>query len=438
MSIRPANLIFLLIFLQVACTESDAPAPESYQDIMAFEMQYEAAKNAMHVSPQEATYLLNEARQTAIGIRNQENVAKTWYLEGYINDLHNRPGDAYKAFLESEMAYTALDDSVWVEKSLRYQAAILLRLPDTERALNILDRAATFVDDEQAAYRQQYLRGVAAYHNSDYEQATAIFNEVSGLCEKADDQDYLSQVRNYLGLISLKQKDYEMAATYFFRSANTNSHDASRRMVAYNNLGLLLESKGNIDSAAYYYNQAITIPVETGSLRHHMVAALNLAQLHLYKGNYAEAEEVVNKSLSLNTHLQDPAQLESAYGILIRAYEHTGKVNEAKKLWQRLELVKNERNSLLKKQDQLEVELAEITMQQRKIENESKLAHIPWLPYLQMLSTAIVLIAGTFVTIQFFKQRKALRHFRDHFQRKNVERHDPAAIQKKDLTSAAR
>ncbi|MGB3181546.1 MAG: tetratricopeptide repeat protein [Cyclobacteriaceae bacterium] len=440
MSNRPAKLILLLILLQFGCSESDMPAVRNnYEDLMAFELQYKAAKNAMHESPQEATYLLNEARQTATNSGNQENVAKTWYLEGYINDLHNRPGDAYKAFLESEVAYDALNDSVWVEKSLRYQAAILLRLPDTERAIKTLDRADAYAGSKQAGYRQQYLRGVAAYHDSEYEEATAIFDGVSKSCRAAGDQEYLAQVLNYQGLISLKHRDYEKAAADFYKSANTNSHDASRRVVAYNNLGLLLENKGNLDSAGYYYKKAIEIPVETGGIRHHMVAALNLGQLYLIKKDYAAAEEVVLKSLSVNTHLQDAIQLETAYGILIRAYENTGKMNEARKLWKQLELVKNERNDLLRKQDKLEVELAEMSMQQRIDKKEKKLAHIPWLPYLQLLSTAIVLVAGTFVTIQFFRQRRAIRQFKAHFKRNPAGRNDTTgSVQKKDLTSAAR
>ncbi|MFA0961433.1 tetratricopeptide repeat protein [Roseivirga sp. BDSF3-8] len=438
MSIRPAIIFFTSLFLFASCTR-DEPGTGSYHDVVAFELQYEAAKNAMSESPQEAVSLLKEARQTAITYNNDEGVAKTWYLEGYVNDLYNRPGDAYKAFLESELAYTALNDSLWIEKSLRYQAAILLRLPDTDRAMAVLDHAARYSKDEQSAYRRQYLTGVAAFSDSRYEEAAEVFHAVAVRCKENEDYDYLAQTRNYLGLIALKNKQYEEAADYFFKSANTNSNDPLRRVVAYNNLGLLQEHKQNLDSASYYYEQVLAMPVSTGGLAHHMVAAINLAQLHLSQDHYEEAAQVIEESLMLNRHLQDADQLETAYGILIQAYESLGNMPRAKKVWKKMELVKNERSDLLKKHNKLEVQLAEITIRQRNAENKEFLSQIIWLPYLQLVLTILVLLAGTLLTIQFFRQRKALRIFHAHFQSKdgaNVRRRKPAV--KKDMTSVPR
>ncbi len=131
-----------------------------------------------------------------------------------------------------------------------------------------------------------------------------------------------------------KRRDLDLAFRYFREGIfllEKNNASEEMKSHAYDNYGVLFEMQNDLDSAGYYYNEAL-IRKEAANDSVAIPYSLNkIAQLNLIKKNYVVAKTYFDKAYEMRKHLKNAfglAENETFYGDLYVASEEWDKAIE--------------------------------------------------------------------------------------------------------------
>lgn len=171
----------------------------------------------------------------------------------------------------------------------------------------------------------------------DYKSATENYLNVLKYYEIEQDTAGLVIINNNLGAIYDRLQDYENALTYFFEASDLlnrmqpDEQVSLRRASVFNNIGNVYQTKGDISSAAQYYEKALSIAQEAGIGRVEGIALNNLGKLYLVDiGDYPKALEYLNQGLKVRIAEGDKAEIARSYNVLSNYYLTVGDLEKAK------------------------------------------------------------------------------------------------------------
>ena len=118
----------------------------------------------------------------------------------------------------------------------------------------------------------------AALRESNLSQALQLFQESLRLGEKINDVGLQAQNLRSIGIIYVYLREKQLGLSYYFRALRLDRliHDWRREVVELSNIGLAYDLYGQVDSAAYYQNQAYALARQQGSL--HQLHSLRAGQ----------------------------------------------------------------------------------------------------------------------------------------------------------------
>lgn len=194
-----------------------------------------------------------------------------------------------------------------------------------------------------------YSKGDALFGQRDYTEAYKYYYKAKVLAGELNDTCVLNDNNYRLAMVLYKQGRYDESAKYFKAALGNGSNCRNafelfyRQQEIMDNIGLCYYHMGNIDSAINYYNKTLAyindsrekFPGIKDRLFEQARAVVygNLAVAQQAKGNNTEAEDLLKKSIAINSQPgYDPYDAQGNLLRLAQSYIHSGKMAEAEKI----------------------------------------------------------------------------------------------------------
>lgn len=174
-----------------------------------------------------------------------------------------------------------------------------------------LRAAIASAEEEEAVGRQgeldlpvakaRWMQGWGAFRLGEIERAVELTGELADLGERIDDPGQRGENLNLLGVLRWASGDYAGAEQYFKEAMDVfqAEGDVRRAMPLANNLAVIAESRGDFESAADGYNDALRIAREIDNRDGEMVYLGNLGGAKLLQGDTVGAEQDLRAVLEM-------------------------------------------------------------------------------------------------------------------------------------------
>lgn len=195
------------------------------------------------------------------------------------------------------------------------------------KAAEAAERYIKYEPETAEQYNEQYLvnkmmfyRGNALYDAGNLDAALDVYLELDKqFFKEVKDPSTFALLRNEYGLNAKSAGDY-LEAAYNFRSIiEMEAVSGYYKQSAQHNLALVMQEKGEIDSALNSFDAAIDI--EGATDLQYYISYMDKGELLLEQQRYAESIEVFNKALSLDVDLTHDLRLMNIHYLLERAYK---------------------------------------------------------------------------------------------------------------------
>ncbi len=169
----------------------------------------------------------------------------------------------------------------------------------------------------------------AALRESNLSQALQLFQESLRLGEKINDLGLQAQNLRSIGIIYVYLREKQLGLSYYFRALRLDRriHDRRREVVELSNIGLAYDLYGQVDSAAYYQNQAYALARQQGSPTNYILYGLgNVAR---QRGQVAQARTYYRRSLAESRQRGHLRSLNFSYLGLAALHQQLGQSDSA-------------------------------------------------------------------------------------------------------------
>lgn len=174
--------------------------------------------------------------------------------------------------------------------------------------------------------------GTVLYGMGDYEKAIAYMKQAAQLQLKLGNTVYYATISCNVAaaMMMMNQSEEGIALLKEAEQHLKKSGDIGILALLYNNMGGNFQhGLKNIDSAEYYYNKSISMPIAPGEEMYKMAAYRNIGEIYLEKKDYARAGQNFRLALELSLQLERRSERVGIYGSLSDLYAATGQYREA-------------------------------------------------------------------------------------------------------------
>jgi tetratricopeptide (TPR) repeat protein len=178
---------------------------------------------------------------------------------------------------------------------------------------------------------------VIYYDMGDYKNATTYYFQALTYYEYANDSAGLVVINNNLGAIYDRLQNFDDALVYFFKASDLlnqmypDEQVSLRRASVFNNIGNVYQTKGDIESAAQYYEKALSIAQSANIGKVEGIALNNLGKLYLVDiKDYPKAYEYLNEGLEVRIKVGDKGEIAKSYNVLSNYHREVGDFAKAK------------------------------------------------------------------------------------------------------------
>ncbi|HHN47391.1 MAG TPA: tetratricopeptide repeat protein [Bacteroidales bacterium] len=205
---------------------------------------------------------------------------------------------------------------------------------DYPLAINYLEKSRKMFEalDDEAGLASYYLasghikqiKGNLLHAMQDFQKGV----ELSKLTGKRELEGF---AYNSLGSLSLSRSENDLALQYFKESLAIAEEISDEGFIAnqLTNIGRVYENRGLLDSALYYMNQGLEIRTSLNHIRGMASSGLVIGNLLIKMERYQDAVEILNKSQSMYTGLNDDTGISLALKRKAMALNYLGKSNQA-------------------------------------------------------------------------------------------------------------
>lgn len=169
----------------------------------------------------------------------------------------------------------------------------------------------------------------AALRESNLSQALQLFQESLRIGEELKDLGLQAQNLRSIGIIYVYLREQQLGLSYYFRALRLDRliRDQRREVVELSNIGLAYDLYGQVDSAAYYQNQAYALARQQGSLTNYILYGLgNVAR---QRGQVAQARAYYRHSLAESRQRGHLRSLNFSYLGLAALHQQLGQPDSA-------------------------------------------------------------------------------------------------------------
>jgi tetratricopeptide (TPR) repeat protein len=285
-----------------------------------------------------------------------------------------------QAFAGSSQSLAEQEGSIHLLPSDTAKVNLLIKLgeyycgSDFEKALLYLQQAlvlSTEISYKPGIAQSFFLQGRAYYYKDDYPLAINYLEKSRKMFEELDDDDGLASyylasghikgikgnllhamqdlqkgvelsklsgnrrlegfAYNSLGSLSLSRSENDLALQYFKESLAIAEEISDEGFIAnqLTNIGSVYENTGLLDSALYFMNQGLEIRTSFNHIRGMASSGLVIGKLLVKMERYQDAVDILNKSQSMYTGLNDDTGISLALKRKAMALNYLGKSNQA-------------------------------------------------------------------------------------------------------------
>ena len=201
-------------------------------------------------------------------------------------------------------------------------------LHDTHKAVSAYEEAVALDPDDPDGWNWL---GRVRYRLGQLDAAVEALEHVQRLGNAVEDKAVIAIAFGNLGLIYQTRGDLEKAEEYHLKSLEIEKELGRKEGMAsqYGNLGLIYRTRGDLEEAEEYHLKSLALHEELG-LKEGMASQYgNLGLLYRRQGNLEEAEEYHLKSLEIAKELGLKEGMASQYGNLGLIYRRQGNLEKA-------------------------------------------------------------------------------------------------------------
>lgn len=176
-----------------------------------------------------------------------------------------------------------------------------------------------------------FFLGKILTHQGEYRKAATNLNKSLSLIQGKEDTSY-ADISNTLGNCYLRLSDFKQATAQYHKVLEIRKRVLGPKHIkvgyVYNNLGLIEESKANLEVALNFYNQSLAIAKYNFGDDHAETADayVKIGDIHRIKRNFSVANDYLQKALDIHLATSGPDHINTAsvYYTLGSLYGETG------------------------------------------------------------------------------------------------------------------
>ena len=172
-------------------------------------------------------------------------------------------------------------------------------------------------------------------HIVQWEKALELFNKLSEIAEKKNDDLLLAKTFHDIALIYMNMSEWDDSKHFFLKSLEIYEQKKELLEIAKvrNNLGLIEVDLGNYDNAEKHYLESLKIKKQFGDDYWFSSTHGNLGLLYIYMEKFNDAEENLLKSLDISNEYGDLLTSSNQYCNLGILYSTIGQFEKAIKCY---------------------------------------------------------------------------------------------------------
>ena len=299
----------------------------------------------------------------------------------YVKSNSGYANDAIKLYQETLVIQTELDDKDGIATILNNLANIYDDKGDIPKALELYQNSMEIrVDIGDLSGIASTLNNLAYLYTKleEYDMAIENFTESLEMSKKLEDDRYISLAWNNLGYVHQKQGDLVKSEKYHKKSLSlrTKIDDLKGIAMSNNMLGMVAKDNFEYNKALDFFKVSLKIYNDNNSLKGVGTSLSNMGETYILKGNYAEADKCIQKSLDIATELGYPLDIQIAAEMLTEINKQKGDWKKAIEMYELFILMKDslkniENNKLIIKQN-LQKEYEKMTLADSLLTAEEK------------------------------------------------------------------
>jgi len=405
-------------------------------DSIAVKALIDSAANAK--SPQVRIAFAREAYHKAIATNSKRLIADATHAMGNALFRLNSYDTAIDTLQRALVLYNIVGDSAGRAKTYFTLGSCFVRKSNYVKAIQLIEESvklASLLSDSALLSSCYNTLGIIYYTLDNYPTSIDFFEKAANYYEKTHSYKNYVRVKGNIGLCLIKTGEKDSAKKIFFSTLGNYGKYMDSLMLAsfFDNIGVLYEALGKIDSALHYHNHSLNISKKIKSSRG--IALSNLAIGRCYNGqskySVARAYLLTAKQVSqknkleyitaqanrqLATCYEELGDFKSSQRCLKEFLEYNDKtftkkmVNQVAQLHSMLQIEKQEKEN---QQLQLQLELKSLNEQKDK-----KIITLYTIFSILLLLTLSIIV---YFALQLSQKKKLLEHTNSQLFRFNNE-----------------
>ena len=241
--------------------------------------------------------------------------------------------DIYQKRLHRQEAQTKASGKKQAETHRNLGALVFLH--DTRLALEQYRKATVLNADEPEGWNQL---GHLLCRTGDLSGARSAYQEVLRLASNSDDGQVLKAVAyGNLGIVHQTRGELDQAVEMYQKALELDAELSHKEFMAnaYGNLGTVFQIRGELDQAVEMHQKALELDAELGDKQGIARDYINLGIVHQIRGELDQAVEVYEKAIGLNIELGNKQGIASGYGNLGNVHRVRGDLDQAVEMYEK-------------------------------------------------------------------------------------------------------
>lgn len=315
---------FLVFFLSTKCIAQN-PQIDSIKKVLSGAKEDTSKINSLlslskeffSISPKEAIDYATEAKDLALKIKSQKELAYAYKIIGIAYYMQANYLESLGNYDKALAIFDSLDDKVGVANILSNEASLYFNQADDEKALELnlksLSVAEQIGDTLRILTALQNIGAVYSNKSSTLNQALEYYLRALPMSESLKNNDAIGTITVNLGEIYLSKGDDDSALIYFQKSLKAYQGSANIPYTL-NDIGKVYEFRKDYKTAIKYHEEAFDISQKLNAKVDMAQSLLGLGDSYMKQGKSSIAISYYKKAEAIAKEISDANyELKEAY-----------------------------------------------------------------------------------------------------------------------------
>jgi HD-GYP domain-containing protein (c-di-GMP phosphodiesterase class II) len=240
----------------------------------------------------------------------------------------SRTAEAIRSYTLAVEAATALADNAVLAESLRRLAILRHRQGDFEQGRELCLRSydvACANRNTELASQALNTMGVQYLQEGSISEAKSLFTRA--IEADSSSRDLRARVEQNLGIIANIQGELDSALEHYTRSleAFRSCGDEHGCAIAYHNLALISTDRGRLDDAEHYVRESQALAEHQGDLHLQGLCLVTQGEIDVARQRFENAQQSAEEALAIFNHLGSARGKADAYRLIGMVYRETSR-----------------------------------------------------------------------------------------------------------------